>query len=323
MSGSDPKQQTGSKEMLPPVSVFIITYLNDEARGRVLRDVCLNALALDYPEFEVVVSDNAGGIKAADVLADVDDPRLKIYRNAENVGMAGNMNLCLERCRYHIIKVHCDDDLLHPDCLRLSVPHVDDETYVLVGLEKYTIGGRLPENLSARTGTDPAVEVREPGYGPGNGLWKFRYDGLPGCTLFTRNYFSGMGGYDACSRVEDWDMLIRSRLGRKVAFVDRTLCFQGMWPGSLTEQMLEEEPYFFPAAGLHTKFKVLRDPALSPFERLCLIRLLAFEWVFEFVRMLKNVHRRQYRKGFLEYAAEFRSLCFAGCRRLERGGELP
>ncbi len=310
-------QETRSQDakLYPPVSVFIITYLNDEERCQVLHEVCLNALALDYPEFEVVVSDNAGSIKAADVLADVQDVRLRVFRNEENVGMAGNMNLCLERCRHDIIKVHCDDDLLHPDALRQAVPYVDDQTYVLVGLEKYTIGGSHPKGLSMQYESDPGTEVREPGYGKRNGLWKFSYDGLPGCTLFTRNYFIGMGGYDPGSRVEDWDMLIGSRLLRKVTFVDRTLCFQGMWSGSLTEQMLDAEPCFFAGAGLYTKFKVLRNPVLSAADRRCLKRMLASEWVFEFMRMLKNICHRQHREGFLAYAAEFHSLMKAKAKR--------
>ena len=77
---------------------------------------CEVALEQNYPDFEVVVSDNGGEFSAEGALASIDDPRLKIYRNEENVGFSGNMNRCLELCQYDIIKPCCDDDLI---CLLL------------------------------------------------------------------------------------------------------------------------------------------------------------------------------------------------------------
>ncbi|MBW1660279.1 MAG: glycosyltransferase [Deltaproteobacteria bacterium] len=294
---------------VPGVSIYIITYLNSEERGRMLRDVCLNALEQDYPRFEVVVSDNAGCIAAADVLESIADPRLSIFRNRENLGMARNMNLCLERCRYDLIKINCDDDLLHPSSLRLSVPHVDNETLVLTGLAKFNIGSP-PEELAMPVLDDPDVEIRQPGYGSGNGLWRFSYDGLPGCTLFSRRLFADLGCYDPSSRVEDWDFLIRARLFKKVAFVDRVLCYQGMQGGGLTEKMLAKEPYFFPQAGLHTKFKVLRDDALDFSNRFNLSCMISREFMLETLRLLKNFHKREYRMGYMGYAKELFSKLF-------------
>jgi len=289
--------------VVPGVSIYIITYLNNEGRGRILKDVCLNALEQDYPEFEVVVSDNAGRIAAADVLESIADPRLSVFRNRENLGMARNMNLCLERCRYDVIKINCDDDLLHPSSLRLSVPHVDDETLVLTGLTKFNIGSP-PEDIAVPVLDNPEVEIRHPGYGTGNGLWKFSYDGLPGCTLFSRRLFADLGCYDSSSLVEDWDFLIRARLFKKVAFVDRVLCYQGMQGGGLTEEMLAKEPYFFPQAGLHTKFKVLRSDALDFSNRLNLSCMISRECILETLRLLKNFRKREYRIGYMAYAKE-------------------
>ena len=109
---------------LPPVSIFITTYLDSAERGRVLKTTCENALQQNYPEFEVVVSDNAGPYSAEQALVEITDPRLSIIRNDENLGQIGNTNLCLDRCKHDVIKVNCDDDLLHPDCLMLTVPFV-------------------------------------------------------------------------------------------------------------------------------------------------------------------------------------------------------
>lgn len=289
---------------LPGVSIYIVTYLNSEERGAILKDTCEWALKQNYPIFEVVVSDNAGRFLATEVLKTIHDPRLKVFRNEKNIGMAPNMNLCLERCVNEIIKVSCDDDLLHPDTLRLSVPYVDDETLVVVGLEKFIIGS-VPAEIHVPVGGIPRKSIRSSGCGRTNNLWKFSYDGLPGCTLFTKKYFASLGRYDTRSKVEDWDFLIMSRLMRSVCFVDQTLCYQGVWPESLTESMLANEPYFFPQAGLYTKFKVLANDSLCVTERFHLKRMLIVELLCESLRALRHTHRREYRIGYVEYLKSF------------------
>ncbi|HEY5652868.1 MAG TPA: glycosyltransferase, partial [Pontiella sp.] len=71
---------------LPAVSIYIVTYLESTERGAVLKRTCESALAQRYPNFEVVVSDNAGTIQASDMLSSLDDARLKVIRNEKNLG---------------------------------------------------------------------------------------------------------------------------------------------------------------------------------------------------------------------------------------------
>ncbi len=283
---------------LPGVSIFIITYLNSEERCRVLVDTCRSMLAQRYPLFEVVVSDNAGPIKAADALAGIDDPRLTIFRNVQNLGMAGNMNMCLERCSFDIFKLNCDDDLLHPDSLALSVPWVDDQTFVVHDREKFAIG-TVPEGIRREVPATPPVVERLPGYRPD--FWTFDYDTLPGDTLCTRKLFTDLGGFDLASKVDDWDFGIRARLKRRVVHIKCVLCYQGVWGFSLTEQMLKDEPYYFAQAGLSTYFKVLRDPSLGWADRWHCRSKIARVWLTDTLRFFKNAARPQYRSGYADY----------------------
>lgn len=282
----------------PPVSIYIVTCLGSEERCRVLKAVCENALALRYPEFEVVVSDNAGPFLAEEALKSIDDPRLKVFRNSENLGFNGNMNLCVDRCSYDIFKLQCDDDLLHPDCLTLTVPYADDRTFVVSDHEKYSIGAD-PAALNESYTDTPEVEIREPGYGPD--FWEFPYIALPGCTLVTRNMFSELEGYDTQTLVSDWDFLIKARLKHRILHVKRTLCFLGIWDGSLTQQMLKTKPYFFPVSGLYTKFKILRSGALNATHQKSLQRMILKECFLDTLRLLKNFYRRKYWSGYCEY----------------------
>jgi glycosyltransferase involved in cell wall biosynthesis len=284
--------------ILPGVSIYIMTYLDSEERCRVLEATCRNVLRQRYPEFEVIVSDNAGPISAEEALASIADERLNIYRNDKNLGMSGSVNLCVERCRYEIIKLNCDDDLLHPDSLRISVPWVNDETLVITDMEKFIIGEE-PLGMKYPAEENAEVIVRSPGYR--SDFWKITYDALPGDTLMTKKLFQEVGGYHVDAGVEDWDFAVRARLHRTVLNIKCVLCYQGVWSSSLTERMLATDPYYFPTAGLYTQFGILRDPVLTLTQRLHVLGMLLYSFLFSTLRLLKNLHQAGHRTSYKQY----------------------
>lgn len=290
----------------PPVSIFIVTYIASAERCDVLRRTCEGALAQRYPGFEVVVSDNGGEFSAHDALASIKDPRLKVFRHSENVGFAGNINRCLEHCSHDMIKPLCDDDLIHPDYLAQTVPFLDDDTLVVADVEKFVIG-KDPDAIETVYGDPAENEVRDAGYGLD--VWSLPYSPccIPSAILFTRELFGSLGGFDGKTVTADWDFFIEACLRRKIVHVKRTLCFVGIWDGSLTEEMIEK-PFFFPMQGLYTKFRVFHGKPMPAAERGKLGRLLRREIFREGLRLLKQPHKKAYREGFREYASRFYTL---------------
>lgn len=282
----------------PGVSIYIITHLDSEERCRVLEATCRNVLKQRYPDFEVVVSDNAGEILAEQALASIKDPRLKIFRNEENLGIAENMNCCIERCKYDILKLNCDDDLLHPDSLSISVPWVDDDTLVITDMEKFAIG-TVPRGIDCPSQKSPPVVERKAGYR--SDFWRIGYDALPGDTLMTKKLFTSLGGFDPQSGVSDWDFAVRARLHRRIVNIKCVLCYQGVWDFSLTEQMLKNKPYYFQQAGTHTHFKILRDKSLNWANRIHCRVMIAKGLIFNSLRFLKYAAKPHYRSGYADY----------------------
>jgi len=299
----------------PPVSVYIVTYLTSEERCEVLRQTCRDALALRYSDYEVVVSDNMGPFSAKDALSSIDDPRLKVYANESNEGFTGNVNRCLKHCSHDVIKLMCDDDLIHPDFLTQTVPLVDDETLVVVGIEKYPIG-QPPETIKQTFNGSAPCETRKSGYDLH--VWNLPYKAcsIPSATLFTRGLFQKLGGYDATSITSDWDFFIEACLHAKVVYVQTKLCFVGVWEGSLTEAMTSS-PYFFPRESLYTKFRVMRCKGLDMGARSRIMLMLLKEFFWQGLRVVKHPVSKVYWVGFSDYAWRHVKLMFKAKRKFE------
>ena len=118
----------------PKVSVLVPTY----NAGPFLA-VCLESiLAQDLTDYEVLISDDGStdGSQAIIESYAAKDPRIRWWRNPQNLGLTRNHNYCLREARGEFIKfVHQDDKLLHPSVLSRMVKLLEeDATVSLVGL---------------------------------------------------------------------------------------------------------------------------------------------------------------------------------------------
>ena len=99
------------------VSVCIPTWNRSHLLGKAIASV----LAQSYPNFTLVVSDNASDDDTASVVASFGDPRL-VYRPLErNIGRSANVNRLIELAETEFVVLLGDDDRLHADHLSLTV----------------------------------------------------------------------------------------------------------------------------------------------------------------------------------------------------------
>lgn len=131
-----------SEPNTPKVSICVPTFNGAEYIRQAIRSV----LDQDYQDYEIVVVDNASTDQTEAILEDLllqAGERLRFYKNDQNIGLAGNLNKCLEYARGAYIKFLCVDDLLLPGCLGKMVAGLD--TYPAVTL---VCGGRQAINKS-------------------------------------------------------------------------------------------------------------------------------------------------------------------------------
>jgi glycosyltransferase involved in cell wall biosynthesis len=83
-----------------------------------VRDSIESALAQDFPDFEVVVCDDASSDDTVAVARQYGDQRVRVVANRERVGMARNWNRSVQASRGAYVKLLMQDDRLAPDSVR-------------------------------------------------------------------------------------------------------------------------------------------------------------------------------------------------------------
>ncbi|TAL55375.1 glycosyltransferase family 2 protein [Pandoraea sp.] len=136
----------------PDVSIVIPTF----RRPALLEHALLSALNQECAEnYEVIVVDNDGEAQDKetwDIIQKHKHPRLRYFRNSENLGMFGNWNRGLLLARGHWVTILHDDDVLAPDFLRTMRRHylAGDASRRLLSCEISILDERssLPQTMS-------------------------------------------------------------------------------------------------------------------------------------------------------------------------------
>lgn len=104
----------------PHVS-FLLAVYND---ARFLPETLQSLFAQTFRDFEIVVIDDASTDATAEILQSTGDPRLRYFRNEENLGQVPSLNRGLKHCRGELIARIDGDDLCEPDRLAAQVEHL-------------------------------------------------------------------------------------------------------------------------------------------------------------------------------------------------------
>lgn len=95
-------------------------------------------LAQDFPDFEIVISDNASTDRTAEVCQAYAnrDSRIRYHRNPENIGLNANFNILIELARGKYMRWIGGDDRLEPDYASKCIAAVEARPDV-IGVSTY------------------------------------------------------------------------------------------------------------------------------------------------------------------------------------------
>jgi glycosyltransferase involved in cell wall biosynthesis len=119
------------KKELPLVSITITSYNRANWIGKAIE----SALAQDYPNIEIIISDNASTDNSEEIIQSYcHDPRIKYSKNDTNIGMIANFNRAFfELAKGDFITNICSDDYL------ISNSFVTDAMNLVNKYEKITV----------------------------------------------------------------------------------------------------------------------------------------------------------------------------------------
>jgi glycosyltransferase involved in cell wall biosynthesis len=101
----------------PLVSICTPTYNRPLLLGRAIRSV----LAQTCQDFEIVITDNSENDESTQLVRGFNDPRIRYYRNGENIGNLNNIKKAAGLAEGKYLVLLLDDDLLKPRALQLML----------------------------------------------------------------------------------------------------------------------------------------------------------------------------------------------------------
>ena len=107
----------------PRVTIGMTTYNVEQYLPLALESM----LAQDYPDFEIVVCDNLSTDSTWEILERyaAKDQRVRVYRNPENLGEAGNFRRVVQLARGELFRLAAHDDLAAPTLISRCVEALD------------------------------------------------------------------------------------------------------------------------------------------------------------------------------------------------------
>jgi cellulose synthase/poly-beta-1,6-N-acetylglucosamine synthase-like glycosyltransferase/peptidoglycan/xylan/chitin deacetylase (PgdA/CDA1 family) len=197
----------------PPVSVIVPAYNEEVGITAAVRSLAGN----DYPTLEVIVVDDGSTDGTAAAVAAIDDPRVRLIRQA-NGGKPAALNAGIAAARHDIIVMVDGDTIFEPDTIRnLVAPMADPSVGAVAGNTK--VGNRR-----GLLGHWQHIE-----YVIGCNLDRRMYEALecmpvvPGAIgAFRRQALAGVGGVSHDTLAEDTDLTMAiHRAGWRVVYEPR------------------------------------------------------------------------------------------------------
>ncbi len=213
----------------PRVSVILPTYNRAIYLDRAISSV----LNQSYPDFELIVVDDASTDNTEEVVKIFNDDRIKYIRNEKNLGGAGARNVGIRKAQGKFIAFQDSDDEWHPDKLKIQMEAFEKTNPDIAVV--YTAFIRKVGDKEFIIPT-PSVKKRE-GDIYRELLYHVNFIGTP-TAVVRKKALEKIGGFDErFPRLQDWDLFLRLAKKYKFKFIDKPLLTAYDVPGNISSNV--------------------------------------------------------------------------------------
>ncbi|MBW4583131.1 MAG: glycosyltransferase [Tildeniella nuda ZEHNDER 1965/U140] len=190
------------------VSVILPVYNRPEYLAQAIESV----VGQDYPNWELIISDNASDTPTKELLKKFEQhPKVKIYYNSRNLGLFRNLNQAIHHSLGDYVVLLCSDDLLLPHCLSmgLSLLQQHKAEFLLSALQTLQ-GGRQQSVSSSQLHYDLFMKEQLKLFDSYSALeLLLKYGSINGNLtgmFFAQNLYKSVGRFRECSyHTADWE----------------------------------------------------------------------------------------------------------------------
>lgn len=247
----------------PLVSILVPMYNHEKYIADCLRSIA----SQDYPNMELLIADDRSTDEsyplAEKVLASLQNNKfthIELNKNADNIGVCGNINSLIKNARGSYIKILASDDMLMPHAISQLVCYLEshpDEGAVLSNVAMVAESECYPDVLAG----DISPFYKSSPFDPVNPFRRL-YEGgdnlLVAGLMVRTSLYERYGLYDETLRIEDWEFWLRIfAAGERVGWCSDVSALYRLTPGSLSHPVATEESKKRLARNLRDELRVL------------------------------------------------------------------
>jgi glycosyltransferase involved in cell wall biosynthesis len=262
--------------MTPAITVLMAVCNPQQAY---LRQAVDSVLAQTFTDFELLIVEDPSTVSAADILAGIEDPRIRLHRNEVRVGLAQSLNVGVALARAPLIaRLDCDDACL-PQRLERQLTFLNSHPEVDVYGSRIIVIDENGRRIARRDlpVTHDAIALR---------LRRTNALSHPS-VMFRKASVEAAGGYEPNQVVEDFELWCRMfTRGTRFAASEEPLILYRFHPGALKfslvrptiASMIEiKTRYFRGRFGLVDRLRLLLERILLLLPTGVVVRL--FKWI--------------------------------------------
>ncbi|REC73653.1 glycosyl transferase [Chryseobacterium elymi] len=216
----------------PPLVSLIIITMNHE---KFIEQACLSAISQTYPNYEIILLDNASKDRTfdnAERALSTFDKHYKIIRNTESFGVAKNINTAISNASGEYISILSGDDWFTEDHLSEKVSYIERNPVDFILSDGYKYYQSDDKMTDAYTPKEKKQVI--------DSLNNFFHENVSenktaNVGTFVKRELLVKYPFDENINTEDWDMNLRlTSKGYKIGFIDKKLFYYRILSTSLS-----------------------------------------------------------------------------------------